>query len=389
MKIRQDNNHQAFFALLRAGLWADANLNLDVSLLCEQSNLGRANDKVDWEKVYQLAEDQSVIGVVLAGIEHSTFKPSQELLLQWIGEVQMLEQQNKAMNQFIADLVERLRKFDIYTLLVKGQGIAQCYDRPLWRTPGDVDLLLSDAKYSKAENLLMPLASIINDEISYAKHKAFVIDEWTVELHGSLRSGLWRKIDCELDQVQYDIFCGGNVRSWLNGKTQIFIPRADEDVMYVFSHILQHFFKEGVGLRQICDWCRLLWRFKDKLDYGLLELRIRKAGLVTEWKAFAALAVDYLGMPSETMPMYSPSSKWSNKALKIMEFILETGNFGHNRDYGYYDNYSYLMYKTISFWKHIKDGYRYFHMFPLDSQKVMARRIVVGFSVVLRGKRHE
>ena len=95
-----DNNTQAYFELVRVGLWADMDANLD--LLCKQSDQGRTNDKVDWEKVYQLAVEQSVIGLVLAGIEHSNVKPPQELLLQWIGEVQMLEHQNKAMNVFIA-----------------------------------------------------------------------------------------------------------------------------------------------------------------------------------------------------------------------------------------------------------------------------------------------
>lgn len=376
-----NTNQKVFLRLLSAGLWANA----------ESTDLGPLGftESVDWNGVYQLAEEQAVVGVVLAGIEHSYVKPPQEELLQWIGEVQIMEQQNKAMNHFIAGLIEKLRSSDIYALLLKGQGLAQSYERPLWRTSGDVDLFLSDANYNKAEELLTPLASKIDDEISYAKHKALTIDEWTVELHGSLRSGLWRSLDRELDKVQHDVFCGGNVRSWLNGNTQVFIPRADEDVVYVFSHILQHFYKEGIGLRQICDWCRLLWTFKDKLDYGLLESRIRKADMMTEWKAFGALAVDYLGMPKEAMPMYSPSAKWSKNASKIMEFVLETGNFGHNRDYGYFDKHPYLVYKSISFWKHIKDGYRYFRIFPLDSLKVMARMMVVGFSVVLRGKIHE
>lgn len=376
-----NTNQQAFFSLLRAGLWENYSEIQDSSF--------RFQGNVDWDEVYRLASEQSVVGVVLAGIEHFYVKPPQEELLQWIGEVQILEQQNQAMNQFIAKLIEKLRSSDIYALLLKGQGVAQCYERPLWRSSGDVDLFLSDANYTKAEKLLSPLASSIDDEISYAKHKALTIDEWTVELHGSLRSGLWGSLDLELDKVQYDVFCGGNVRSWLNGKSQVFMPRADEDVVYVFSHILQHFYKEGIGLRQICDWCRMLWKFKDKLDYELLESRIRKAGVMTEWKAFAALAVDYLGMPAEAIPMYSTLSKWPKKASKIMVFVLETGNFGHNRDYGYYDKYPYLAYKTISFWKHIKDGYRYFRIFPLDSLKVMTRRMVVGFSVVIRGKRSE
>lgn len=385
-----NTSQQSFLALLRAGLWADVGFpeSWNHEITCS----------VDCDEVYRLAEEQSVVGVVLAGIErlkiaNGNLGLNQELLLQWIGEAQILEQQNKAMNQFIAELVERLQKADICALIVKGQGIAQCYERPLWRTPGDVDLLLSDANYTKAESLLTPLASKIDDEISYAKHKALFIDEWTVELHGSLRSGLWRKLDRELDKVQYDIFYGGYVRSWLNGRTQVFMPRADEDVVYVFSHILQHFYKEGIGLRQICDWCRILWRFKDKLDSVLLESRIRKIGVMTEWKAFGALAVKYLGMPIEAMPLFDENDnqnhKLHKKAGRILEFVLESGNFGHNRDYSYYDKYPYLVFKAISLWRHIKDGYRYFRIFPLDSLKVMARRMLVGFSVVIRGKRSE
>ena len=135
----KDNTIKVFFTLLSAGLWehAGANLNLDLNI----------DDNVDWEEVYQLAEEQSVIGVVLAGIEHSQIKPSQDLLLQWIGEVQMLEQQNKEMNKFIAELIEKMRKADIYTLLLKGQGIAQCYERPLWRSCGDIDFFFSASKY--------------------------------------------------------------------------------------------------------------------------------------------------------------------------------------------------------------------------------------------------
>ena len=376
-----NTNQEVFLNLLRVGLWENCS-EFQVSSFGFQ-------DSVDWNEVYRLASEQSVVGVVLAGIEPSYVKPPQEELLQWIGEVQILEQQNQAMNQFIAKLIEKLRSSDIYALLLKGQGVAQCYERPLWRTSGDVDLFLSDANYTKAEKLLSPLASSIDNEILYAKHKALTIDEWTVELHGSLRSGLWGSLDRELDKVQYDVFCVGNVRSWLNGKSQVFMPRADEDVVYVFSHILQHFYKEGIGLRQICDWCRLLWKFKNKVDYGLLESRIRKAGVMTEWKAFAALAVDYLGMPIDAMPFYSDDKKWKRKAVRVMEFVLKTGNFGYNRDYSYRNKYPYIIYKAISFWKHLKDGAFFFSIFPFDSIKVTWRRMVVGVSVVLLGKKHE
>lgn len=240
----------------------------------------------------------------------------------------MIEQQNKAMNQFIEKLVEGMIVSGIYTLLVKGQGIAQCYERPLWRTSGDVDFFLSNDNYEKAKRFLLPLSSGNKPERLYSKEMGMSIDPWYVEVHGTLRTGLSTRIDKAIDSVQRDVFFGGSVRSWANGNTQVFLPAPDNDVFFVFTHFIKHFYKEGgVTIRQLCDWCRLLWTYKDSLNWELLESRIRKAGLMPEWKAFASLAVDYLGMPVKAMPLYSPNKKWKKKADKIVEFILKGGEW--------------------------------------------------------------
>ena len=219
------------------------------------------------------------------------------LLLQWIGEVQMIEQQNKEMNAFIAEFIEKLRKEGMYTILVKGQGVAQCYEKPLWRCSGDVDLFLSESNYEIASCFCNRMASHVDDEGISAKHLGMTIDGFVVELHGTLHGGLSSKVDGEFDKVKNDTFDKGNVRSWNNNGVQVFLLGAENDVFYGFTHYLQHFYKEGVGLRQICDWCRLLYTYRDSLNYELLESRIKRAGLMSEWKALYNLASRYLGMP--------------------------------------------------------------------------------------------
>ena len=318
-----NKNTFAFLELVRAGLWGQTNLS---------ENL---NDKLDWEKIYQLTAEQSVVGVVLAGIERqknntSDFYVPQEILLQLIGEVQILEQQNRAMNQFVAELIEKMRKADIYTLLVKGQGIAQCYEKPLWRSSGDVDLLLSDSNYRKAKDFLLPLSSGNKSDERYSKHLGMNIGQWYVEIHGTLRTGLSGRIDKEVDAVQRDVFYNGQVRSWLNGYTTIFLPSSNNDVFFVFTHFIKHFYKEGMNLRQVCDWCRLLWTYRESLNHGLLESRISKAGLMTEWKAFAALAVEFMGMPAEAMPLYDV--RWRKKTERLMKHILKGKPYSKVRD---------------------------------------------------------
>mgnify|MGYP007016824113 CR=1 FL=1 len=34
-------------------------------------------------------------------------------------------------------------------------------------------------------------------------------------------------------------------------------------------------------------------------------------GLMSEWKAFGAYAVEFLGMPVEALPLYSADAKWN------------------------------------------------------------------------------
>jgi hypothetical protein len=151
---RHDSSIDLFFALVRAGLWENCG-EYQVSGFKFQSS-------IDWYEVYQLAEEQSVIGVVLAGIErlkNANLHLNQKLLLQWIGEVQMLEQQNLAMNSYINILNKKLSDAGICSVLLKGQGVGQCYERPLWRACGDIDLLLDANGYENAKKLLFPLMS--------------------------------------------------------------------------------------------------------------------------------------------------------------------------------------------------------------------------------------
>ena len=379
-------NRKTFFELLKAGLWGGQRPVQEFKSL-------KVQDSVDWEKVYQLAQEQLVQGIVLSGLEELKAKGIElsipkVLLLKWIGEVQVIEQRNKEMNVFVADLIEKLRKEDIYAILVKGQGIAQCYEKPLWRASGDIDLLLSDSNYGKAKEVLLPLATDIEQEFTHFKHLGMIINGSEVELHGTLHSRLSARVDRMVDEVQREVFFGGEVRSidFLSSKgsrVYVFLPAPDEDVVFVFTHILHHFFFEGVGLRQICDWCRLLWTYRDSLNHELLESRIRKIGLMSEWKAFAAFVVKWLGMPVEAMPLFEDTDNHNvnldKKANKICKFVLEVGNFGHKqrRDYC---GMSYLRRKFVSVWGRLSDMLRHFQLFPKDS--------IVFFGGVLRSGLH-
>lgn len=334
---------EAFLALLRVGLWGKANENDN-----QNENLF---DGLDWGEVQKLAEEQAVVGLVTAGVEKLTAGtfftesnsnqrcsvPFQGIplteKLTLLGKCQLIEQRNVAQNHFIGALIQKLNAAGIKAVLVKGQGIAQCYEKPLWRKSGDVDLFFDADSYRKAVDLLKPLASDSKHEGRYSKHLGLTIDSWYIELQGTQCVGLSSRLERVIDTVQRDTFENNRARLWHNGDVDILLPAPDSDVFFVFTHFLKHFFKEyGFCLRQLCDWCRLLWPYREVIDAALLEQRLRKAGLMSEWKAFAALAVEHLGMPIEAMPLYDSGKKWSKKAEKILAFAFDNSKHGKLRN---------------------------------------------------------
>lgn len=372
MRNGKNDIQQVFLALVRGGLWE------------KEVRLSQFGD-VDYEEVMSLAEEQSVVGLITAGLEHvKDVKVPKEELLQFVGQSLQIEQRNEAMNAFIEDLYGRMQRRDMYSILMKGQGIAQCYERPLWRTSGDIDLLVNGDNYDRAKEWFRTIGQVDEDENEFRKRVNMTVDSWDVELHGTMRGELGRRIERGIDEAQRDVFYGGNVRSWYNGKITVFLPSADNDMIFIFTHILQHFFRGGIGLRQICDWCRLLWTYKDSLDHELLESRIRKAGIMSEWKAFGAFAVEYLGMPVEAMPMYSTNKKWSRKADKICSYVMDVGNFGHNRDMSYKSQSPFFKRMMISLKYRTSDFAKQLVVFPLDAVRAYWYIWGTGLKVVAK-----
>ena len=377
-----DNNLNVFFDLLKVGLWLDVSAQ---DLLPRESDLVN----VDWGEVQRLAEEQSVVGLVASGIDYYKanipgFKITKADALQFIGQTLQQEQRNQAMDIFIGKIVAKMQEDGVNLVLLKGQGVAQCYAKPELRSCGDVDLLLTEDNYEKAKELLVPVASSLESEYKNTKHLGLTIDPWIVELHGSLRGGISNRVNRTLDEIQKETFAGGDVRTWDNDGVPVSMMGIDNDAIYVFAHFVNHFYKDGLGLRQICDWCRLLWTYKDELDVQRIEKRVRQMGLFSEWRAFSAYAVEYLGMPKEAMPLYSPDRKWVKKAELINKFILRVGNMGHNRDSSYLQKYPFALRKVVSMGRRVGDLINHAWIFPLNSMRFFPKIMINGFAAALR-----
>lgn len=79
-------------------------------------------------------------------------------------------------------------------------------------------------------------------------------------------------------------------------------------------------------------------------------------------------------------------SRYDKKADKICEFILEVGNFGHNRDMSFYHNGSYFVQKIKSFGRRMSDMWDHLMIFPLDTIRFIPCILFNGLRSAVRGE---
>lgn len=355
--MNKDYPLDAFLSLIRGGLW-------------EQSVTLARYPELDWRIILQLAKDQTVVGLLGAGLEHlSDVKVPVSVAKDCLGLVMGIEMRNRKMNGLLVSQARAFSVNHVTALVLKGQGVAQCYERPLWRQPGDIDWLTDGDGYERGKALLLQNADSPHMEYGDLKHYGMRFGDIEVELHGTTHTDLSRQIDYHLDEMQHQLFENLQFRHWDCSGLQILLPDPNFDAIFIFTHFVHHFYHGGVGLRQICDWTRFLHVFSDKLDRDYLKDHLEIMDLMTEWKAFGSLSVSFLGLDPSKMPFYEPG--YETKAKRIVRYIVRTGAFGHKTGIRQPKYKNYLHRKLVAFIYRARDIIQVFRVFPPQSLKYL------------------
>ena len=308
-----NGTYKSFFALLRAGLW-----NGEVA--CESFPL----NPDEWKQVYMLARKQTVEGIVYDGITRlpNHYFPPRDLLLRWVVLADSIEEKNKQMNRAASELFELFTKNRITAFMVKGQGVAACYDEPLHRVCGDIDWFFPDRQdFDKANGLIAVNGIKVEKQAKFSKYytwRGFMIEHHCrlIDIDNPFRAPyLHRLLRREHEN---------SIRLNLNGQS-ILLPSPLLTHLSVNAHILKHLLTSGVGIRQLCDSARICYTYHRTIEAEALKEIYRKSGIYRWIQLLNTLLVNHLGMPATYLPF--PLAPRQN-ADRMMEDILQSGNFG-------------------------------------------------------------
>lgn len=347
------NSEQAFLELLKAGLWGT------------EVREGDFLDKdIDWEQVVELAREQTVVGIVgeaMSQLPRGVMP--RPLYLQVLKEVMEIEEENKRMNGLIPILFRTLDQLGVQSWLLKGQGVAQCYENPMRRMSGDIDVFfphMTDYEKSREDFLLHLKPEDVHNDNYQTKTLEFDYKGIYIELHGQILPVVNRR--CSRNFAKFQEECQiENGKTW-NGAI---LPPLRFDAVFIFMHMVRHYFGGGIGLRQVSDWMRYVHVHHKDIHEEKLKEDLQKTGLFKLWQAFGCMAVEYLRCPQESMFFYS--SSFTKQGRRLLKYILESGNFGYYDERTKSDSRYYLVRRFVAFWGHLQMKLRNLMMFPEES----------------------
>lgn len=311
---------QALLSLLKAGLW-DREID-------DKSQFPLS--AVEWERLFLLARQQTVAGIVFRGIESlpDHFMPSVVLLAKWMIVVDDIEKNNRKMNKAIVSLVREFSKLEVIPVLQKGQGVALLYEEPLLRESGDIDFCFNSFdERRKVENHIADLGIKINrrpDGSSCYKWKGIVVEHHDAMLDFKNRS-ICKLLEERKKQKVYEL-----VRITEDCIfADVYVPCPEMNILMLNFHILKHVMGHGVGLRQLCDLARAYHSHAERIDWKLLSDACKSAGIGRWNRLLHSVLTREIGMDMSLLDFAGLDV--SDCDCKLMDVVWSGGNFGQHR----------------------------------------------------------
>ena len=208
------------------------------------------------------------------------------------------------------------------------------------------------------------------------KEIAFKRSGITYELHNELifygvkkNRAFWREImDSEWKEWHDVIVNGVSVRT--------LSPTVN--VAYIFIHLFFHFIREGVALRQFCDWTMVLHYYKDEIDRTKLREILQKLDMIKAYQAFGSILVDELGLPKEEFPfeLNNNDRKWKDS---ILSDVFKGGNFGRKN----HKAKSSWQYKVETFFLMSRNCIKYYVLAPSELRMMIPKMIGINLRLLL------
>ena len=305
----------------------------------------------EWEALYDEAERQAIVGVLLGGLEHLPDEqlPSLELKLQWIGLVQIMEAEYRLHVERTWELAERFRTVGFRSCVLKGVAMARYYPEPSRRQCGDIDLWTFPVKGERLEVRAYSVTKFRRNVMKWLRSQ-YEIDH-----------NVWHNVGVKVFEdvpVEIHFHPGWLWNPWNNRKLQKFFEKytsyifhhtadigynvmpVEFDAVFSLVHTYRHLIVGGVGLRHVVDYYYVLKQVKGGRFGGSEDILhqtsyiLHQLGMQRFVSGMMWVMKEVCGASDELL-LCKPNEK---EGIFLLSEIMEGGNFGQKRKDGKFRN---------------------------------------------------
>lgn len=288
--------------------------------LGKHNKFSRRLTDADWASLYVEAQRQSLVGVLLAGVEKAIAsgenKPN--ILMAWIAKGLALENRNRLLNARCKEITDVFNDLGLRSCVLKGQGVAMLYPNPLRRQCGDIDLWV-EGNRDDIYKTLKARWKVGETVIHHAEVEIF--KDTPTEIHFvpsfTYSPFLYRR---------YKRF----FKRWADRQFDNYMesvgfacPTTDFNAVYSLMHIFHHVLHEGIGLRQLLDYYYILKSLDKEQRLQVFE-EMRHLELAKFVEAVMYLEQQMFGLEPEFF-LCKPNERLGKLLLAEIELA---GNFG-------------------------------------------------------------
>lgn len=312
-----ERTRRQLLSLLRAALWG---------IVPD----GAQFQNTDWQAVIRQAEMETVEGLLLDGIAllPQERRPGRDTIMRLYAKRKKLVAQNMLHRRTIVEMDEALCQRDITPVFMKGQLTALRYPHPLYRRPGDIDFVVRKTDFPKTMDILETMG-VADRQLVHEHHGMAWVHGITVEPHYKVHNYQRPSTDRAMQAMFDEVYPARLDTAGIDGHQVHIFPPTFESV-FLISHMVNHVYEEGLGLRQVIDYAVFLQKcFKD-VQLTLHADWLRRMRMQRSFRIFTCLCVEYLGapLPASIPPFTDQERRW---ASRLMTDIMEVGNFGRGK----------------------------------------------------------
>ena len=216
----------------------------------------------DWMSLYRISAEQGVLAIVFDAVAPMMSCLPRNLKVQWALSVEQIEKRYARQYKVSRELSRIYGEHGISVVVLKGLSLSTYYPIPSHREFGDFDCFLFD-RYEDGNSIAIQNgATLLGTDY---KHSHLNYKGVMVENHRyctPIRGGKQYK--------EFELYLQHRLRddsAIYLADSNIILPSATFNALFLARHSMTHFLYEGINLRHLLDWAFLLQREQNNIDW--------------------------------------------------------------------------------------------------------------------------